>query len=90
MELLDPQLFSWSRWISGSPADFGVVCRSELLFSIAGELKKYAVGYCDAECLVCRPKKKHKAVMFFTDKHFWFHLRNEEFSTIFEVKDETR
>ena len=85
MEYLGEHLFNWSRWRSGSPADLSLACRTEILVLNKRFIRKYAVGYCDAERLVCRPKVNHKAVMFFKDGfHFWFHLTNKEFYVINE------
>lgn len=51
-------------------------------------LKEHAVGYCQGDSVICRPKANTKAVMFFVnEKHFWFHLSNYEFSIIFEEKE---
>jgi hypothetical protein len=87
---LNSSHFTWSRWRAGSPADFAVSCRTDDLVKIRDRLKAHAVGYCHAEGLLCRPKIDHKAVMFWKDgHHFWFHLRNKEFSLIFgEGKNE--
>ena len=80
IEKIDPQLFTWSRWRKGSPADLLVMARKNSIIENKTRLKKYAVGYCDGESLLCRPKIDHKAIMFFKDgKHFWFHVTNEEF-----------
>ena len=79
---LNPQHFDWILWRSGSPVDiFGMKLRTETINSESTHLfKKYAVGYCNGENLVCRPKKGYKAVMFLkNDEVFWFHVKNEEF-----------
>ena len=47
-------------------------------------LRKYAIGYCDARQLMCRPKHNHYAVMYFKDGiEFWSHLRVREFEKVF-------
>jgi hypothetical protein len=85
IEYIDPQLFTWSRWRARSVIDLGITrCRLPVLIANKDKLLKHAVGYCRGENLVCRPKIDHMAVMYFTDCHFWFHLRNEEFHVIFE------
>lgn len=84
---LDSSLFTWSIWRSGSPIDLGIKsCRYKLLTSKDGiyKLRKYAIGYCFGENLICRPKPNTVAVMFnVRDITFWFHLRNNEFNKIF-------
>jgi hypothetical protein len=86
MEYLDEQLFTWSRWRSGSPADIGLICRENIIISNKERIKQLSVGFCDADKLVCRPKENQKAIMFFKDGyHFWFHLTNKEFKAIYET-----
>ena len=69
----------------GSPLDFFVICRESELVRMRRLIRRHAVGWCKAETLLCRPKVKHKGVMFFKDgKHFWFHLTDNEFRRIFE------
>ena len=90
LNYLHPVLFDWSRWRAGSLGDLKIVCRYGYITSKEGKkvLRECAVGYCDAERLLCRPKINEKAVMFFKDDyHFWGHLRNKEFSEVF--KNET-
>lgn len=84
IEKIDSTLFDWISWRSGSPLDFFVPCRESALVEIRPILRRYAIGYCIGENLLCRPKLNHKAVMFFkNDLHFWFHLTNREFERIF-------
>jgi len=80
--------FSHHRWLATDILKvFNCYCRKDDLFRKRKLLQKYAIGYCDAECLRCRPKTKNKAVMFLKDNQFfWFHLRNEEFDLIFTNK----
>jgi len=84
---LNPELFTWSRWRSGSLGDFNIPYKFGIITSSFGKiiLRKHAVGYCKADGLLCRPKPNEMAVMFFiTDYHFWTHLRNKEFEELFE------
>ena len=79
--------FDWIRWRNGNPVEFfGKNIRPDSL-PIA-KIRECIIGYCDAENLLCRPKPKHKAVMFICNGEFsWFHLRNEEFFKCFpEIK----
>jgi len=82
---INPQLFDWLVWRNGSPLDVcGLQLRSYNLSDIAPIIRKYSIGYCDGESLMCRPKTNHKAVMFEKDwEYYWFHLTNEEFDFIF-------
>lgn len=83
---LPKHLFDWQRWRAGSPDVIGIGCRGFDIMSDHGKkkLRQYAVGHCQAEHLLCRPKNENQAVMFFKDgEHFWFHLRNEEFRSVF-------
>lgn len=86
LEYLDEQLFNASRWRSGTPTDLLISCRKQSIIDNRQEIRSYAIGYCDAEKLICRPKVNNKAVMFFKDDiHFWFHITNEEFEVINEA-----
>jgi hypothetical protein len=83
---LDSSLFDWTLWRNGSPLDLiGFQhCRESDLIRHRLLLAESAVGYCDGKSVPCRPKVETMAVMFFSnEKHFWFHLTEKEFSTIF-------
>ena len=84
---LDSSLFDWVTWRAGNPwDDFRIPCRTLALIANADILRRYAVGWCSGERLLCRPKAKHTAVMFFySDRYFWFHLRKEEFDSIWTI-----
>ena len=86
---MNPSLFCWSTWRIGGEfiADLGLVLRKKLITKggMRMAIRKHTVGYCDGESLMCRPKIGHKAVMLYKDgEHGWFHLRNDEFESIFE------
>ena len=87
IEYLDEGLFTWSRWRGGSPVDLGIfLCRENIIFENKHILKEFAVGYCDGEKLICRPKRNNKALMFFKNgEHFWFHITNREWKFINEA-----
>jgi len=76
--------FCWLRWLAGNPVEvFGQSIRSDSLPKET--IREKAVGYCDGESLVCRPKENYKGVLFLNNGHFcWFHLKNEEFYRCFE------
>lgn len=81
---MNSSYFDWLKWRAGSPLDFKIQCREELLISKTTILRSYAIGWCDGESLICRPKIKHKGVMFYLNNvYFWFHFRNNEFERIF-------
>lgn len=86
IERLNPEQFTWNRWLAGSPHTFFIPCREPSLTCPQSIkiLRKHAVGFCNSEEVLCRPKKDHMAVMFFhNENHFWFHLRRREFNRIF-------
>jgi hypothetical protein len=85
LEKLDASVFDWSYWRSGDVwNDFHIPCRSNALIDNKDTLRKYAIGWCYGENLICRPKEHNIAVMFQKDgKEFWFHLRDHEFESIF-------
>lgn len=88
---LDSSLFDWQTWRQCDFADLAIVCR---YYDITSErsiniLKKYTYGYCDGENLLCRPKLHNKAIMLYKNGvNFWFHIRNNEFNTIFRLSGE--
>lgn len=81
---INPSLFELSDWRNGSPIDlFGCQLRDYNLQQIKPIFLKYAIGYCDGESLVCRPKRDHKAVLFFKNEmYYWFHFTNQEFESL--------
>ena len=81
---IDPTNFDWLTWRSGDVwNDFHIVCKTASLIDAGNILRKYAIGYCYGENLICRPKANHVAIMFLKDnKTFWFHLRSHEFKEI--------
>jgi hypothetical protein len=86
LEQLDSTLFDWVLWRSGDIwNDFHITCKTKNLIENGDILRKYAIGWCRGENLICRPKENHIAIMFYKDnKFFWFHLRNIEFERIFK------
>jgi len=80
---LPPELFTWSRWRRGGEflAEKRIVCsRGDLLMPRhRANIKKYAIGYCHADSLICRPKQLHKAIMLWNGTHLWFHITDKEF-----------
>ena len=82
---IDPSNFTWTLWRAGSLYDLGIEkYRYAFILEKKTIIKKYAIGYCDAENLLCRPKKNCSAVMFQKNSNlFWTHLTNKEFTEIF-------
>ncbi len=80
-----PDSFSWSRWRRGV-AIWEIVgaARFQNIVSQAQVLREFAVGYCPAGQIRCRPKPNCVAVLFIIDDEFcWTHLQKEEFDYIF-------
>lgn len=82
---LSSSQFGWQEWRGGSPADMlEVPCRAVSLIAAKSTLRRYAVGWCEGGSTFCRPRPEHKAIMYFKDdRHFWFHLRDDEAKAIF-------
>jgi hypothetical protein len=82
---INPSEFSFRKWSNGTPIDIvGESIRTYNIEFHKSVLRKYAIGYCNGESLIVRPKINHKAVMFLKDsEYYWFHLTNEEFNKVF-------
>jgi hypothetical protein len=86
IEELNPELFDWLTWRNGSITNvFKIPHRTYSLIANANTLRQYAIGYCRADRVPCKPKENHVAVMFNTgeDYNWWTHLRKIEFEEIF-------
>lgn len=84
---IDNSAFTWNRWRNHSIADLAIACRFKQITSTRGRniLNNKALGWCNGTSLLCRPKEKHKAVMFWlNDMRFWFHMRSNEFVEVFK------
>lgn len=89
MYRLDSSLFDWITWRSGSIWNiFKIRHRAVALLENKKLIRKYAIGYCNASQIPCRPKANHVAVMFDTGEGYtwWTHFKNYEFNTIFKEK----
>jgi hypothetical protein len=87
IERLNSQLFDWLTWRNGSIWNiFKVAHRTVALLENKVLLRKYAIGYCRADHIPCRPKPGQYAVMFNTGElyNWWTHLRKIEFDEIFK------
>lgn len=78
--------FDWLKWNAGTMVELlGVNCRYEDIKNKAAVLRRYAIGYCPGESLVCRPKHNCVGVMFLKeDTEFWTHLTAKEFLEVFK------
>jgi hypothetical protein len=83
LEKLSPLVFDWQAWRANDFFnEFGVPIRHSEHFSET--IRKHAIGYCNGESLVCRPKANTKAVMFWDgNNNWWTHFTNSEFDRIF-------
>jgi hypothetical protein len=87
------QSFDWLTWRNGSLLTvLGIKHRFESIMWNKEQIRKYAIGYCEADNIPCRPKVGYVAVMFDTNErncnYWWTHLTKKEFLTCFpEVKD---
>ena len=82
--------FDWLRWRNGNLLSLlNVQSRTEIIKANASALRDHAIGWCEADNLVCRPKPGYMAVMFTVDeREFWTHLTKEEFDYCFKEIDE--
>lgn len=90
---IDSSQFTWDIWRADSIKALNIPCRYSEITSDKGisMLRKFTVGWCKGESLPCRPKINTIALMCFKDnKHFWFHLRANEFFKVFFEKEELK
>ena len=86
IEHFNEQSFDWLTWKNGSisytlkiPQRTGIISINSYI------IRKYAIGYCKADNIPCRPKQNQVAVMFCTDgiNNWWTHLLLKEFNICF-------
>ena len=82
------QSFDWLSWRNGSILKiFGIRHRYEPIRKNSELIRKYAVGYCKADNIPCRPKQGFIAVMFDTQEDncnpWWTHFTIKEFKFCF-------
>ena len=76
--------FDWLLWSAGAIIDLGIACRFDDIIQKQRIIKQYAIGYCEGDKTICRPKQNTFAVMFLKDgKQFWTHLTKREFEIVF-------
>jgi hypothetical protein len=81
--------FDWLRWLYGIDVwrEIGVACRYYDILEKRNILIKYAIGYTEAERVICRPKENELAVMFLINDNFcWTHFRKKEFDNVFVTR----
>ena len=86
IEHFNEQSFDWLTWRSGSIVGvLKIPHRTEMILANKSIIRKYAIGYCNADNIPCRPKKNHIAVMFNTGElyNWWTHLTTKEFKECF-------
>lgn len=91
IEKIDSSYFTWEIWRGGSIKELGLYSRSLSITSSEGKylLRKYVLGYCDSESLICRPKYNQYALMCRhpeTNENFWFHIWKSDFNEVFKLK----
>lgn len=79
------QSFDWLSWKNGSLLRiFNIKHRAKYISLNKEIIREYAIGFCKADNIPCRPKKDYIAVMFFNDKGDWFtHFTKKEFDICF-------
>lgn len=89
IEKVNTSQFFYTRWRAGCLKDLGLHHRKYSIIEGKDIIKKYAIGYCQGECLPVRPKENTFAVMFYKDgEYFWTHLIDYEFKYVFNKKGE--
>ena len=91
IEHYNEQSFDWLSWRNGSLVNnLRIPHRTELIILNKNIIRKYAIGWCNAENIPCRAKKNHIAVMFYEENfnNYWTHLTIKEFKICFpELKE---
>lgn len=89
MQYLNGSLFDWLAWRAGNLTEcLNLRTRENVIVSNAETIRKYAIGWCHGESIVCRPKTDTIAVMFFTNEiEWWTHFTVKEFKQVFPEID---
>ncbi len=88
IQQFNEQSFDWLTWRNGSVLSifkvkhrYGPICKNR------ETIRRYAIGYCKADNIPCRPKEGWVAVMFDTNQEncnpWWTHLTSREFNACF-------
>lgn len=81
------QSFDWLTWRNGTLLSLLEISnRTDIIKANKDILRKYAIGWCEADNIPCRSKKGYYVVMFlFNDREFWTHFSKEEFEYCFRM-----
>lgn len=81
MDRLDGTQFDWLTWRADTMVELlGVRCRRADISAQIKVIRRYAIGWCPGEELLCRPKAGCVGIMFLKDgTQFWTHITKEEF-----------
>jgi len=84
---LDSSYFDWSTWrCNNLLTAFNIKTRTYDIIKNSSIIKTYAIGYCNGESLICRPKQNYYAVMFYSDNEYWrTHFNRKEFEKCFMI-----
>lgn len=82
---MNPACFDWLTWRAGSILEiFNIKHRFSPISMNKNIIRKYAIGYCNGEYLLCRSKAGYIAVMFEKDFiQWWTHFTIREFNECF-------
>ena len=85
MEHYSGQCFDFLAWRRGSVEEIlKIPHREKIIIYNRRIIRKYAIGYCKAENIPCKPKTNNIAVMFNTGgENWWSHLTIKEFEECF-------
>jgi len=92
VEHLNEASFDWLNWRNGSVLEiFDIRHRYEPIYRNRDLVRQYAVGYCKADNIPCRPKPGSMAVMFDTGREnwnpWWTHFTVREFTACFPEEE---
>lgn len=91
MERFNGQYFNWLSWRSGSILSvFKIPHRYYAISANADVIRRFAIGWCNAQNMPCMPKNGYIAVMFNTGglEDWWTHLTIKEFNVCFPELEE--
>lgn len=83
--------FTFETWSAGNLIEMlNIHNRTDIILENSDVIRKFAIGWCHSDNIVCRPKSGKISVMFFTNGHeWWTHFEMEEFIGCFpELKDD--
>ena len=92
LEHMHSTSFNWLCWRRGSLHLLDIQYNTFHILLHKMSIKKHAIGYCEGDKVLCRPKQNRVAVMFFRNgETFWTHLLTIEFEAIFgKIKNQVK